>query len=136
MSLELCILASGSSGNCAALRTPAGVMLIDAGLGPRTTAQRMNGTGIALKDIRAICLTHLDRDHFNPNCLGALVSRGIRVHCHRSRVEFLIELLGDDAAALISGFEDDFEPLEGVCVRTILLAHVRAGSHGFVVSVD
>jgi len=45
MSLELCILASGSGGNCAVVRTPAGIVLIDAGIGPRTTAARMNGTG-------------------------------------------------------------------------------------------
>ena len=31
MSLEICILASGSSGNATVLRSPAGAMLIDAG---------------------------------------------------------------------------------------------------------
>ena len=37
MSIDLCVLASGSGGNCTVVRTPAGVVLVDAGLGPRTT---------------------------------------------------------------------------------------------------
>ena len=85
MSLELCILASGSSGNCTVVRTPAGVMLIDAGIGPRTTAKRMDGTGVTIRDIRAICLTHLDSDHFTPTWLGTLLNRGIKIFCHRRR---------------------------------------------------
>ena len=45
MSLELCILASGSAGNAAILRSPAGVMLIDAGIGPRTLTKRQPFNG-------------------------------------------------------------------------------------------
>ena len=65
MSLELCVLASGSSGNCSMVRAAAGVVLIDAGIGPRTVAKRMIGSGVSLRDVRAICLTHLDSDHFS-----------------------------------------------------------------------
>jgi hypothetical protein len=54
MAVELCILASGSGGNCTAVRAPSGVMLIDAGIGPRTVAQRMDGTGLTLRDVSAI----------------------------------------------------------------------------------
>src|SRR4051812_34175270 len=133
MSLELCILASGSSGNCSLLRTPAGVVLIDAGIGPRTCARRMNGTGVQLRDVRAICLTHLDSDHFRPSWLGTLLNRGIRIHCHRSRVQNVIDLLDHDAAeSSIVPFQDEFEPVEGLRARAISLAHDRAGSHGFV----
>ena len=49
MSVEVCILASGSGGNCTVVRSPGGTLLIDAGLGPRNTAKRMNGTGAWLK---------------------------------------------------------------------------------------
>ena len=69
MSLEVCVLASGSSGNCTVVRSPAGVLLIDAGIGPRITARRMNGTGVHLRDVRAICVTHLDSDHFRPSSM-------------------------------------------------------------------
>src|SRR5436305_13170816 len=72
MSLELCILASGSAGNCSLLRTPSGVILIDAGIGPRIAGRRLNGTGVTLADIRAVCLTHLDSDHFRPSWVRVL----------------------------------------------------------------
>src|SRR3954468_23448628 len=87
MSLELCILASGSAGNASLLRAPAGVMLIDAGIGPRTTAQRLAGTGVRVGDVSALCLTHLDRDHFNPNWLTTVVRQGVRLFCHAGRAD-------------------------------------------------
>src|SRR5438874_6080113 len=118
MSLDLCILASGPSGNCTIVRTPAGVMLIDAGLGPRTTNKRMDGTGISVSDVAAICLTHLDRDHFNPSWLGTILNRGVRVFCHRTRRDDVLEMLDHEAVEpLIVPFADHFQPLAGLAVR-------------------
>ena len=76
MSVEICVLASGSMGNSTVVRSAGGVILIDAGLGPRTTAQRLEGTGLRVADVSAICLTHLDRDHFNLNWTATLVRLG------------------------------------------------------------
>src|SRR5215218_8437048 len=90
MSLELCILASGSSGNAAVVRTPAGVILIDLGIGPRTTARRLDGTGVKVADVAAVCLTHLDSDHFSPRWLPTLVRHGTRVFCHSGKVARLL----------------------------------------------
>lgn len=133
MSLEVCVLASGSAGNCTVVRTPAGVVLIDAGLGPRSTAKRLDGTGVSIREVRAICLTHLDRDHFNPSWLGTLLNRGIRVFCHRTRRGDALEALDHEAAEpLVTGFDDAFEPLAGLTVQAIPLAHDRTGSHGFI----
>src|SRR5437588_8985606 len=112
MSLDLCILASGSMGNCAMVRAPSGVILIDAGIGPRVTAKRMDGTGASVRDVRAICLTHLDRDHFSPTWLGTILNHAIRIHCHRARVRDVLRMLDHDAAEkLVYGFADDFSPL-------------------------
>lgn len=143
VSLELCILASGSMGNCAVLRTPAGSMLIDAGIGPRTTAQRLAGTGVTLPDIRAICLTHLDSDHFRSTWLGTIISHQIRVFCHDSRRRDVIQLTVDqreqprfrrDFRSLVRCFNGDaFEPLPGLTITPIGLAHDQLGSHGFLI---
>jgi phosphoribosyl 1,2-cyclic phosphodiesterase len=138
MSLELCILASGSAGNASVLRAPGGVMLIDAGIGPRTTAQRLAGTGVRASDVRAICLTHLDRDHFNPNWIPTLVRQQVRVFCHADRVDEVRRAAppeyADDFEPLICGFDAaPFEPLPGVTFDPIPLAHDRTGSHGFVI---
>lgn len=133
MSIEVCVLASGSAGNCSVLRTPGGVVLVDAGIGPRIAAKRLNGTGVSVRDVRAICLTHLDSDHFRPAWLGTILNHGIRVYCHRSRVGDVLELLDHEAAErLVGGFDDAFEPVEGLRARAVPLAHDRTGSHAFV----
>ena len=142
MAIELCVLASGSAGNCTVVRTPAGVMLIDAGVGPRVAASRLAGTGVAVADVRAICLTHLDRDHFNGNWVPTIVRRGIRVFCHARRVADLLRYaLGPDPdarearefAGLVTGFDDEtFQPLPDLHVEAVHFAHDREGSHGFV----
>ncbi len=134
MSIEVCVLASGSLGNCSVVRTPAGVMLIDAGIGPRTAARRLDGTGVRVRDVRAICLTHLDSDHFRPSWLGTILNHDIKIFCHRSRVDDVLETLDHDAAEkLVVGFDQEFHPLDGLTCRAIPLAHDRTGSHGFLV---
>jgi phosphoribosyl 1,2-cyclic phosphodiesterase len=145
MSLELCILASGSSGNSTLLRTPAGVMLIDAGLGPRITQQRMKGTGVKLEDIAAICLTHLDSDHFRLSWLRVAAANQIRIHCSRRHAEELRNrarnLYADEPDApveafcdLVTGFaKKPFEPLTGVKIQPVTFEHDAEGSHGFII---
>jgi phosphoribosyl 1,2-cyclic phosphodiesterase len=118
-------------------------MLIDAGIGPRVAAQRMNGTGVRVSDVSAICLTHLDRDHFSFNWVETIVRRGIRVFCHASRVADMLRYgFGNatdcpdakDFAAQIVPFEDEnFEPLRGLALQPDDLAHDDDGSHGFLV---
>lgn len=144
MSLELCILASGSSGNCTILRTPGGVVLIDAGIGPRTAAKRMSGTGVSIADVGAICLTHLDRDHFSPTWFATAQKLGIRLFCHESRADELIDLhsnwrgrLSDpvsDTEPRVETFNGSpFEPVKSVQFSALKLDHDELGSHGFVI---
>lgn len=73
MSLWLCILASGSSGNCIFVSDGATGMLIDAGLSCRETERRLAEIGIGLEAVKAICLTHEHSDHITG--LRALAAR-------------------------------------------------------------
>lgn len=143
MSMEICVLASGSAGNCTVVRTPAGVLLVDCGIGPRTAARRLAGTGVSVADVAGICLTHLDHDHFNRNWIGSILNRGLSLFCHRPRVDDVIRMAlgpGPSAAemqrliARILTFDrDPFEALPGLCLKPLHLAHDRMGSHGFVI---
>ncbi|MEM1210417.1 MAG: MBL fold metallo-hydrolase [Planctomycetota bacterium] len=96
----VCNLGSGSGGNCTAVRvggvTEDGrpLLLIDAGFGPRTTAQRLAQAGHTLGDVAAVLLTHLDRDHFRPTWLTPLIGLGIAVYCDRWHAEELLRLPG------------------------------------------
>ncbi|MFT3685919.1 MAG: MBL fold metallo-hydrolase [Phycisphaerales bacterium] len=65
---RLCVLGSGSRGNCSVLHTvdPDGtssVTLIDLGFSPRMTARMLAEAGLSLEAVDAVLLTHLDHDH-------------------------------------------------------------------------
>ena len=135
MSLSLSILARGSSGNCSVLRSPHGLILIDCGIGPRTTAGRINDLGISVADIRAICLTHLDSDHFNPVWVSKIIRGQIQIFCHESRIHDLTAIAGGspEFAQLIQPFNGHaFEPILGIQLTAIKLHHDEHGSHGFL----
>ena len=143
MSIDVCVLGSGSGGNCSVLRTPAGAMLIDAGLGPRVTESRLKGTGIKLDEIGAICLTHLDHDHFNGNWIPTIAQRGIRVFVHSQRLNDLLRTaLADETRRAHSrifkscvqtfGTSNSFNPIDGLSCQAIKVAHDRLGSYAFV----
>jgi phosphoribosyl 1,2-cyclic phosphodiesterase len=131
MSLELCVLASGSSGNCAAVRTPAGTLLIDFGIGPRQVAQRL-GSEI---DLAGVCLTHLDSDHFNTAWLPTLSRRRIPIFCHRDRVADVREATVRKMCSveIVPFYGEAFEPIAGISMSPISLRHDAEGSHGFLI---
>ncbi|MGE4489207.1 MAG: MBL fold metallo-hydrolase [Kiritimatiellales bacterium] len=63
MTLKLCVLASGSSGNCTFIGTESTRILVDAGLSARRTAERLAEIGERVEDIDAICVSHEHGDH-------------------------------------------------------------------------
>jgi phosphoribosyl 1,2-cyclic phosphodiesterase len=133
MSLEICVLASGSAGNAAILRSPAGILLIDAGIGPRTLARRLDGTGVRPTDIAALCLTHLDGDHFSARWASTLRRLSIPIYCHVNKVDVLASS-SPDLAPLMRPFNvDAFSPIAGLTCDPIHFDHDQLGSHGFVI---
>ena len=63
MSIKLCVLGSGSRGNCTFIGTETTRILIDAGLSARKTAARLEDIGETIEAIDAICVTHEHGDH-------------------------------------------------------------------------
>ncbi len=61
--LRVCVLASGSRGNCIYVESPTTALLIDAGLSARETLRRLTLIARAPTRIQAICLTHDHSDH-------------------------------------------------------------------------
>jgi phosphoribosyl 1,2-cyclic phosphodiesterase len=148
MSLELCVLGSGSSGNATLVRLGERLLLIDAGFGPRAVARRLAGTGVGLDDIDAILLTHLDRDHFAPSWHGALLKHEIPLHVARSHVDGLYRTLRRhrpaadprllQRAGLLRIFDD--QPFELTLratlagrVHPVRLDHDQRGTTGYVI---
>ena len=88
--LSLCVLASGSAGNCSVLvwragpASPRRVVLLDAGLSPRRTAMLLRDRGIRHDEVDDIVFTHLDSDHCHSGWAQAIRPGGwrarLRVH--------------------------------------------------------
>jgi phosphoribosyl 1,2-cyclic phosphodiesterase len=86
MVMKLCILASGSSGNCIFIGSPQERVLIDAGLSARETARRLDQIGVPVSTISAICLTHEHSDHITG--LATLHQRhGIKLFANSGTIE-------------------------------------------------
>jgi phosphoribosyl 1,2-cyclic phosphodiesterase len=63
MALRLCVLASGSKGNCTYVGSDTTGILIDAGLSGRETIRRLGEIGVPVGAIQAVCVTHEHSDH-------------------------------------------------------------------------
>ncbi len=134
--LRLCVLGSGSGGNCSVIHHGNEAILIDAGFGPLTIARRLRQAGSDLSSIRAICLTHLDQDHFRPNLIKTLLGWSIAVCVHRWHRDHLMRHEGATelgAAGLIRTFDAPFEILPNLHITPIPLPHDQKGTLGFVI---
>ena len=65
MNLQMCILASGSSGNSIYVASEKTRILIDAGLSAKQVAVRLEQIGVVPESIAGICVSHEHGDHIN-----------------------------------------------------------------------
>ena len=63
MGLQVCVLASGSSGNCIYVGNDDTRILIDAGISCKTVCDRLAEIGVDPANLQGICLTHEHTDH-------------------------------------------------------------------------
>ena len=80
--MKVCVLASGSKGNCTLISTPTTRILVDAGLSGRETARRLNLLDMLPEELDAILIGHEHSDHIQG--LPVLAGRyGIPVYINR-----------------------------------------------------
>jgi len=142
----LCVLASGSKGNCSVLVVPATretarrVILLDAGLSPSRTRALLHQRGIRPDEVDEIVFTHLDSDHCHQGWINALRPGSItgawkaqlRIHrMHMGRAQRMGLLY-----ARTEPFDDEFSPAPGVEMRTLMLAHDDLGVAVFRIGID
>lgn len=63
MSVEICVLGSGSGGNCTFIGTTKTRLLVDAGFSMKETARRLATVDVSLESIDAIVISHEHSDH-------------------------------------------------------------------------
>ncbi len=138
----ICVLASGSGGNCSVLALRRGsilrIVLLDLGLSARKTFKLLADRGIRPDQIDDAIVTHLDADHFNVSWLTAMPPH-VRIRMHEGHERALHAgegsrggaALGSAARATcdrIHPFElEPFDIDEGVTIRPHLMSHDEAG---------
>jgi phosphoribosyl 1,2-cyclic phosphodiesterase len=129
--LRFRVIGSGSSGNATLVEAGGTRLLVDAGLGPRELAERLQAAGVDPGSLSAIVISHEHQDHAR----GAVsFSRKWGVRVLSSRGTYAAAGLG---AEDIAGF-DLIEPetprtVGAMTVTGVPLPHDAAGPYGFVV---
>jgi phosphoribosyl 1,2-cyclic phosphodiesterase len=128
------VLGSGSSGNATLIECGSVRILIDAGLGPRELAERLESAGVDPASLAAVFLSHEHQDHARG---AASFSNKWGVRLCGSRGTYAAAGLG---AEDIAGY-DVLEPgtpreLGDLTVRGIPVPHDAAGPLAFVVEGD
>jgi len=96
--MEVCVLASGSKGNCIYVSGGGTSVLVDAGLSARELVARLNAAGVAPESIQAVLFTHDHSDHY----------KGIEVFCRK----FPVRLFANEGTAF--GIERECPKLKPV----------------------
>lgn len=131
--LRLCVLASGSSGNCTWVASDTTSLLLDAGLSARQTASRLNSVGGDIEAVQAICVSHEHQDHTAG--LRVLHRRfGIPLYANAGTVDALSRLpqLADLPWQLFS--TGHAFVVGDLCVEPFSVPHDALDPVGFVVS--
>ena len=135
MAISMCVLGSGSGGNCTLVSLDAGDrcrhVLIDAGLSPRRTTSLLAALGVSPGDISDVLLTHLDTDHLHGGWIDGRDRPRFTWRVHRRHESRLIA--GGVPVNRIETFDDRFELDASTGVDTALLPHDELGSTGFVI---
>lgn len=132
--MSLCVLGSGSTGNCSVLvcESPAGqrtVTLIDLGLSPRETNRRLTKVGLRLEDVQSALITHFDSDHFYRGWASAGRKLGLTLRFHRHHRSF-----AHRAGATVvrcDCFHTAFDLADGIRVQPVHFAHDEHGTVGY-----
>ena len=131
--LELCTLASGSSGNCLLVSHGATHILVDAGISCRRITTALKGLGVAPEALSAVLITHEHTDHMaglatltKQLALPVYASRGTaRQLCYR--IPFLEEVLHTFTPGESFG-------LESLEIETFPTPHDADQSNGYAIS--
>lgn len=137
MSISLCVLGSGSGGNCTLiLLHNAGqadrFILLDAGLSPRETIKRLTPLGITLDQISDVLITHLDQDHLNRGWVSPKRCRSFNWRISRRHLaEAFTAGLPNDA---VEPFTEDFQLGEQTFISCVSLPHDDKTTIGYRIS--
>jgi hypothetical protein len=122
---HLCVLASGSAGNCSVLvlrrRGQVRALLLDLGLSPRRTFRLLSEMGLGPHQLDGALVTHLDHDHLHAGWRTQMPGHA-RVHMHEHHADRVA-----DGRWVVTGFDGAFDLDPDVRVRPLMMSHDEQG---------
>lgn len=129
--MEVCVLASGSKGNCVAIRGGGVSLLVDIGLSARETAARMRKAGIDPAGLAGILFTHNHGDH----CKGAPVfakKTGVRLYANEGTAQGIDQAFPNERMEWTIFETSRSLEIGGLEIDTFSVSHDAADPVGFV----
>ncbi|MGE3820947.1 MAG: MBL fold metallo-hydrolase [Isosphaeraceae bacterium] len=135
MPVRFAVLASGSRGNSALVRSGNTGLLLDLGIGPRSLSARLESVGASWDHLGAALLTHTHGDHVDEHSLATLARRRIPLYCHEGHRVALRRYSGFqtmEAEGLARNFDErPFLTPNGLSVEPVELRHDGGPTFGF-----
>lgn len=129
----VCVLGSSSKGNATAISfdNSGKFILVDAGLTPKRVRESLlrAGASTRFQRLRAIFLTHLDRDHWSLSWAAQMRRAPVPVIVRREHAEQAIQLGVPKQCLRITG--DSFMLGDTASVRAIAVPHDQQGSTAY-----
>lgn len=124
--MRICVLASGSKGNCCYIETRKSKILIDIGLNCTTIEKKLKEIKIEPKDINAIFITHTHTDH----------TEGLKVFTKKYNTKvYLSEKMYDELSNNIRDYEIINKEINiaDVKITAIKTSHDTNDSNGYII---
>ncbi len=132
MSLEVAVLASGSSGNSIYVSGRETSILIDAGLSGKKIADNMKQVGCSPDELKAILLTHEHRDHISG--AGVMARRyDLPIYASQGTLRESRDKLGRLGRDQLKAKKGNWE-LQELKIETFALPHDAAEPTGYVIT--
>lgn len=134
MAVQLTILGSGSSGNCAFVETDEARLLVDAGLSGRQIRQRLLSIGRSPENLTGILITHEHTDHIQ-GLAGLAAKLNIPIYCNRLTREAIERQFEVRLEFRIFATGESFE-VEDIGVDTFSIPHDASDPVGFLLQTS
>lgn len=122
MQTQVCVLASGSSGNCIYIGSDTTKVLIDAGLSGKRIEQGLEQIGVKGSDIDCILVTHEHRDHILG--VGVLSRRyDLPIFANEKTWEAMEKSIGSIQSKNIKIFGGDYFDIKDFTIKPFSIPH-------------